>query len=209
MRLNRPLDKILNNEIKIRVLRIFCQNQGEMSGRQIARMAGVTPKTAHEILQDLLGEGVLVLRAVGKTYLFCLNEDRLLVKDVLRPLFVAENALIGRLFDIIRTTIDQSDLKNDIISVAVFGSIHAGTERPASDVDLLVIVKNAVSKRKTEVLFSQIDRQVSSLWGNLVSPYINGLAEFKRNAKKKTGPVPGILKSYQLIYGDRLEKILR
>ena len=209
MRLNRPLDKILNSEIKTRILRIFCQNQGEMSGRQIARMAGVTPKTAHEILQDLLGEGVLAMRTIGKTYLFCLNEDRLVVKDVLKPLFAVENALRERLFGIIRTTVDQSKLKDEIISVAVFGSIHARTERPTSDVDLLVIVKNAAAKRKTEALFSQIDRQVSSQWGNLVSPYINGLAEFKINARKKTGPVPGILKSYQLIYGDRLEKILR
>ena len=209
MRLNRPLDKILNSEIKTRILRIFCQNQGEMSGRQIARMAGVTPKTAHEILQDLLGEGVLAMRTIGKTYLFCLNEDRLVVKDVLKPLFAVENALRERLFGIIRTTVDQSKLKDEIISVAVFGSIHARTERPTSDVDLLVIVKNAAAKRKTEALFSQIDRQVSSQWRNLVSPYINGLAEFKINARKKTGPVPGILKSYQLIYGDRLEKILR
>ncbi|MBI3618115.1 MAG: nucleotidyltransferase domain-containing protein [Candidatus Omnitrophica bacterium] len=209
MRLNRPLDKILNSEIKTRILRIFSQNQGEMSGRQIARMAGVTPKTAHEILQDLLGEGVLVMRSIGKTYLFCLNEDRLVVKDVLRPLFAAENALRKRLFDIIRTTVDRSDLKDEIISVAVFGSIHAGTERPTSDVDLLVIVKNAASKRKAEALFSEIDRQASSQWGNLVSPYINGLIEFKTSARKRTGPVPGILKSYQLIYGDRLEKILR
>ena len=149
------------------------------------------------------------MRAIGKTYLFCLNEDRLVVKDVLRPLFAAENALRERLFGIIRATVDQSDLKDEIISVAVFGSIHARTERPTSDVDLLVIVKNAASKRKTEALFSEIDRQVSSQWGNLVSPYLNGLSEFKINARKSTGPVPGILKSYQLIYGDRLEKILR
>ncbi len=209
MRLNRPLDKILNSEIKTRVLRIFCQNRGEMNGRQIARMAGVTPKTAHEILQVLLGEGILAMRSIGKTYLFCLNEDRLVVKDILRPLFAAENALKERLFNIIRTAIDLSDLKGEIISVAVFGSIHDETERPTSDVDLLVVVKKAASKRKTETLFSQIDRQVSSSWGNPIAPYINGLVEFKANARKKEGPVPGILQSYQLIYGDRLEKILR
>ena len=209
MRLDRPLDKILNNAIKIRILRILFQDQGEMNGRQIGRMAGVTPKTAHEILQDLLGEGVLVMRAIGKTYLFCLNEDRLVVKDVLRPLFTAESALRKRLFNIIRTTVARSDLKDEIISVAVFGSVHARTERPTSDVDLLVVIKNPASKKKTEALFSEIDQRVSSLWGNLVSPYINGLTEFKKNTKKRTGPVPGILRSYQLIYGDRLEKILR
>ena len=209
MRINKPLDKILNNEVKIRALRILGQNSGEMSGRQIAKMAGVTPKTAHEILQDLLREGVLIMRAVGKTYLFCLNEERAIVQEVLKPLFLGEKIFSERLFDSIRGAIKKSALKDDILSVALFGSVHAKTERAASDIDLFVIVKTAELKKKAEMLFSDIDERLSSQWGNLISPYINSIAEFKANAKKKTGPVPHILKSYQLIYGDRLEKLLR
>ena len=209
MRINKPLDKILNNEVKIRALRILGQNSGEMSGRQIAKMAGVTPKTAHEILQDLLREGVLIMRVVGKTHLFRLNEERAIVHEVLKPLFLLEKTLSERLFDMIRGAIKKSALKDDILSVALFGSVHAKTERAASDIDLFVIVKTAELKKKAEMLFSDIDELLSSQWGNLISPYINSIAEFKANAKKKTGPVPHILKSYQLIYGDRLEKLLR
>ena len=209
MRLNKPLDKILNNEVKIRALRILCQNSDEMSGRQMAKMAGVTPKTSHEILQDLLREGVLIMRAVGKTHLFRLNEERSIVHEVLKPLFLWEKTLSERLFDIIRGAIKKSVLKDDILSVALFGSVHAKTERAASDVDLFVIIRTAELKKKTETLFSGIDEQLTTQWGNLISPYINSLAEFRINAKKKTGPVSQILKSYQLIYGDRLEKLLR
>jgi predicted nucleotidyltransferase len=209
MRLNNPLDKILNSEVKVRALRIFCRTGGELSGRQMAKMAGVTPKTAHEILQDLLREGVLVMRAVGKTHLFRLNEERAMVSDVLKPLFSFENALSERLFDNIRLAIKKSALKDDIVSVALFGSVHAKSERPTSDVDLFVVVKTSDLKKKIETLFSEIDQGLSTSWGNLISPYINSLAEFKANAKKKTGLVPQILKSYQLIYGDRLEKLLR
>lgn len=209
MRLNNPLDKILNNEIKVRALRIFCRTGGELSGRQMAKMAGVTPKTAHEILQDLLREGALAMRVVGNTYLFRLNEDRAIVLEALKPLFASENALGERLFDAIRGAIKKSTLKGDILSVALFGSVHAKSERSTSDVDLFVIVKTSDLKKKVETLFSEIDQRLSSPWGNLISPYINSIAEFKANAKKKTGPVPNILKSYQLIYGDRLEKILR
>ena len=134
MRLNSPLDKILNNEIKVRILRIFCQNAGEMSGRQMAKMVGVTPKTAHENLQDLLREGVLIMRAVGKTHLFRLNEDRAVVHEVLKPLFLLEKTLSARLFDVIRKTIKKSVLKDDILSVALFGSVHAKSERPTSEI---------------------------------------------------------------------------
>ena len=209
MRLNSPLDKILNNEIKVRALRIFCQNASEMSGRQMAKIVGVTPKTAHEILQDLLREGVLIMRAVGKTHLFRLNEERVIVQDALKPLFLLEENLNERLFDTICGAIKKSPLKEDILSVALFGSVHAKTERAASDIDFFVIVKTAELKKKTETLFFDIDQRLSSQWGNLISPYINSIAELKTNAKKKTGPVAHILKSYQLIYGDRLEKLLR
>jgi len=209
MRLNKPLDKILNNEVKIRALRILCQNADEVSGRQMAKMTGVTPKTAHEILQDLLREGVLIMRAVGKTHLFRLNEDRSIVREVLRPLFLWEKTLSDRLFDIIRGAIKKSALKDDILSVALFGSVHAKTERATSDVDLFVVIRTVELNKKIETLFAGIDEQLVPQWGNLISPYINSVAEFKANAKKKTGPVPQILKSYQLIYGDRLEKLLR
>ncbi len=209
MRLNNPLDKILNNEIKVRILRIFCRNAGEMTGRQIAKLTGVTPKTAHEILQGLLHEGALTMRAVGKSYLFRLREDRTVIRELLKPLFSNEKAVSERLFDAIRKAIKKSPLRDDILSVALFGSVHAQTDQPTSDLDLFVVVKTAELKQRAEILFSSIDQQLSSQWGNLISPYINSLAEFKTNAPKKTGPVSNILKSYQLIYGDRLEKILR
>ena len=209
MRFNSPLDKIFNNEIKVRVLRILDQDSSEMSGRQMAKLVGVTPKTAHEVLQDLLREGVLIMRAVGKTHLFRLNKERVIVHEILKPLFLLERTLNERLFDAIRKAIKRSVLKDDILSVALFGSVHAKSERPTSDVDLFIIVKTAELKRKVEKLFSDIDERMSSRWGNLISPYINSIAEFKVNTKKKNGPVPHILKSYQLIYGDRLEKLLR
>ena len=209
VRITSPLDKVLNSEIKLRILRILSQTLSEMSGRQMAKMAGVTPKTAHEVLQDLLREGVLIMRAVGRTHLFRLNEDRAVVQEVLKPLFLSEKTLSEQLFDVIRATIKKSPFKDDILSVALFGSVHAKREQAASDVDLLVIVKTAELKGKVEALFSDIDQQLSSRCGNLISPYINSIAEFRINAGKKTGPVPQILKSYQLISGDRLEKLLR
>ena len=209
MRINRPLDKIVNSEIKVRALRFFCRTGGDVSGRQMAKMIGVTPKTAHEVLQDLLREDVLAMRSVGRMYLFSLREDRKIVTDVLKPLFAAEDALIGDLLDNISRRIKKSSLKEDILSVALFGSIQTKTERAASDVDLVVVVKTAANKKKVEDLFSEIDQKLSFSWGNLISPYINSLAEFKKKSKSTVGIVQNILKSYRLVYGVRLERLLR
>ena len=37
MRVHNPLDKILSNEIKVKILRFLCKTEAEWSGRQIAK----------------------------------------------------------------------------------------------------------------------------------------------------------------------------
>ena len=209
MRINSPLNKILSSEVKIRALRVFCRMDTDISGRQMAKKIGVTPKTAHETLQDLLKEDVLTMRPAGKAYLFSLNGDRPVVKDVLKPLFAAENALIECLSDNISRGIRKSLLKGDILSVALFGSVQTKTERAASDVDLMVVVRTAAVKKKVEDLFFDIDQQLASSWGNLISPYVLSLTEFKSKANKKIAIIQNVLRSYRLIYGVRLERLLR
>lgn len=208
MQLTHPLDNILNNEAKVRALRILCDAHGELSGRQIAKTAKVTPKTAHVILQGFIKEGLLSMRVVGKTYLFRLNENKK-ISGLLKDLFAEEAALSGQLLEEIVKSLKHSSLKDVILSVVLFGSIYVKTEGPSSDIDLLVIVKTAEDKKKVEDFFFQIDESISSKWGNPIAPYVNSLLEFRSKAKKKEGVIQDILKSHQLIYGDRLEKLLR
>ena len=208
MRLTHPLDKILNSEIRIRVLRIFCRTHGELSGRQTAKRVGTTPKTAHEVLQSLMKEGLFLMKVVGKTHLFRLNEDQMM-NSVLKDLFADEERLRSWLLKAITESVKQSSLKDAILSIALFGSIYERTEGPSSDVDLLVVVKTAEDKKKAEDLFFQIDERIFSRWGDPLAPYVNSLSEFRSKAKMKTGAVSNILKSYHLLYGDRLEKLLR
>lgn len=208
MRLTNPLDKILNSETKIRILRTFCRSGGELSGRQTAKLVGATPKTAHEALQGLMKEGVLSMKVVGKTHLFHLNENRM-ISSVLKSVFADEERLKGWLLKTITESVQRSSVKSVILGIALFGSIYEKTEGPSSDVDLLIVVKTAEGKKKAEGLFFQIDEQISSRWGNPIAPYVNTLSEFRNKARKKGNIISNILKSYQLIYGDRLEKLLR
>ncbi|OIO35930.1 MAG: hypothetical protein AUJ74_04390 [Candidatus Omnitrophica bacterium CG1_02_44_16] len=208
MRFTHPLDMILSSAVKVRVLRIFCRAGVELSGRQTAKMVGATPKTAHEVLQGLMREGLILMKVAGKTHLFRLNEGQVM-SGILKGLFADEEKLKGWLLEAIVASVKQSSLKSDVLCIALFGSIYEKTQGPSSDVDLLVVVKTAEDKKKVEDLFFQIDERVSSRWGNPIAPYVNSLLEFRNKAKKATGVVPHILKSYQLIYGDRLERLLR
>lgn len=208
MKISDSLDKILDNEAKVKILRFLIKTTGQWNGRQIAKEVNVSPATAHKALQGLYREGALILRNVGKTHLYNLKEDTYLVSDLLRPLFTKENKVLNNIVETIKNKIDVSDSKKDIVSVSLFGSVSLAKERSTSDIDLAVIIRNAKSRQKTESLFEEIDKEVSSKFGNTVSPYINTEAEFRAKHKKKLAVIKNILNNNKRIYGKEVKEIL-
>lgn len=208
MKITKPLDNILNTEVKTRILRFLCRTGAEWNGRQIAREIGVTPKAAHEALNTLNKEKVLLLRNIGRTHVYSLNTDNYLVSKLLKPLFLKEDDILDNIVRLIKRKISVSKAKKDILSVAIFGSISARQDHPSSDIDIAVVVKNAKSKTVAEHLFEEIDSRVSREFGNVISSYINTKAEFGSKHKKGLSVIKNIIKSHKLIYGERLERLL-
>lgn len=64
MRFTKPLDAILNTEVKTRILRFLCKTNAEWNGSQIAKEIGITPAAAHAALSALYREGVLEFYAI-------------------------------------------------------------------------------------------------------------------------------------------------
>lgn len=208
LKITKPLDNILNTKIKTKILRFFCRTGAEWNGRQVAREIKVTPKAAHEALSALSGEGVLLLRNMGKTHVYSLNEDSFLVSNMLKPLFVGEDRILGNIMRIIKRKVSSSDAKKGIIAIALFGSVNARKDHSMSDIDLAVIVENVRTKIAARRLFEEIDKKVLREFGNTISPYINTLSEFRSKYKKGMEVIKNILKSNDVIYGERMDKIL-
>lgn len=206
MKLTNPLDKILNNEAKVKILRFLFKTNAEWNGRQIAKEIGVSPATTHKALQSLNREGVLLLRNVGKTHVYTLNESNFTVTDMLKPLFGRENKILERILNAIRRKVTTSSIKRDIVSIVLFGSVISHKDHPASDIDLMVIVKNAKIKSKAELILEEIGKKISKDFGNTLSPYINTELEFK--SKKGLKVIKNILKSHRLVYGKPLKRII-
>lgn len=93
MRVHDPLDKILNNGIKIKILRFLCKTEVEWSGRQIAQEIKVSPAACHKALRELNNERALLLRSIGKSYLYRLNKENLIISDLLKPLYERESKI--------------------------------------------------------------------------------------------------------------------
>lgn len=208
MKFTKPLDTILNTEVKTRILRFFCRTNAEWNGRQIAKEIGITPAATHAALNALYKEGVLQLRNMGNTHVYSLKQDSFLVSSLLKPLFAQEDKVLDTVIDMIKRKIVSSKAKKEIVSVTLFGSTSVQQETPVSDIDIAVVLKNSKSKAAVERLLDEIGSNVSNKFGNTISPYINTQAEFKAKYKQGLAVIKNILKSYRLIYGKRLENLL-
>jgi predicted nucleotidyltransferase/predicted DNA-binding transcriptional regulator len=208
MKITKPLNKILDSESKIEILRFLCETGAEWNGRQIAKEIAVTPATAHKALNSLNEEGVLILRNMGKTHVYSLNADNIVVEEMLKPLFLKESEMLAGILKAIKRHIRKSKIKNEIISAVLFGSVNVKQDHPMSDIDVAVVVDSAKVKRKAERLFEEIDREISSKFGNTVSAYINAKSEFKSKKKSNMAVIKNILKGYTLIFGENLERII-
>ncbi len=207
MRVHNPLDKILNNEVKVKILRFLCRTEAEWSGRQIAQEIKVSPAACHKALRELNNERALLLRSIGRSYLYRLNKENLIISDLLKPLFEREGKIPDDVYRAIVRNI-SSLVINDIVSIAVFGSMKKGKERPTSDIDLLVLVKNPKDKRKVEEDFGKVNEKIMGKFGNTISSYIQTIEEFKLRYKKGLALVKNILKSHRLLFGEPLEDLL-
>jgi Nucleotidyltransferase domain. len=208
MKISKPLDSILNTEVKTKILRFLCRTGAEWNGSQIAKEISVTPAASHSALNELSKQGVIAMRNMGNTHVYTLNEEKYIVSDILKPLYANEDGVLNKIIGIIKRNLASSSLKSKILSVSLFGSVNKGEDHPTSDIDLAVIVSDVGVKAKVGKLFEKIDENISKKFGNVISPYINTKSEFKTKSKKKLEVVKNIIKSNRLIYGERLERIL-
>lgn len=208
MKITNPLDDILNNEAKTKILRFLCATNAQWNGRQIAKEIGIAPATAHKALRSLNREGILALRNEGKTHVYNLSETSFVVTNMLKPLFAKEDKILDGIISMIKRKIAASSVKTKIISVALFGSVNINEDHSTSDIDIAVIIKNSEAKAKVGRLFEEIDRQIFNKVGNTLSPYINTSAEFKTKHRKGLPVIKNILKAHRIIYGRGLGTIL-
>jgi DNA-binding transcriptional regulator YhcF (GntR family) len=208
MRFFHPLDKILGSEPQVRILRFFVETGAEMSGLQLARLLKMSPTTVHKAMHELMDEQVVRMRAVGRAHSFRLNEESWSVAKVIRPAFVAENAIIKDLKKVLSLAVQRSSLSREILSVALFGSIHEKNEGPGSDIDLFVVVKGAASVGPVETMFSETGASLMPGVGMVISPFVVSLEEFKKKHRTATSLVRSAVGSHDMIFGEPLERLL-
>ena len=184
MRFHETLEDILGSKIKIRILRLFYRTKGSYTGRDIAKLIASSPEAARRALNDLVSNGLLKLDYVGTSHSYYLNEDHMLVDKVVNKAFFAEQNAIR---EIVR--IFKEQLGDEFQEAVVFGSVAKKKERPDSDVDMLVVVRDGIDMDSIEDRVNKATNLATAASGNPVMPIViqSGEYEKKRKAKNKQG----------------------
>lgn len=201
--LSRILDDILGPHSKISVLRVLFV-QDELSGREVARRAGLSPRAASQALAGLVRAGVLRRRAVGAAHSFSVDRRRHLVRAVLGKLFAEEEGLPGAIGREITRMLGPRGCS----CVAIFGSYARGQGTPQSDLDVLVLLKDAHRVPRVKALLQERGESLQDRFGLHLSPYVLGAAEFTDRFEKGDKLARSLVREARVVAGKPLAEVL-
>jgi predicted nucleotidyltransferase len=203
MLLAHALDDILGSRAKLCVLRVLFAQDG-LSGREIARRAGLSPRAASLALTQLAGLGILHRQPLGGTHRFTISRQRHLVGAALGGLFREEKSLaytMGR-------RIMQAIGRHKCVCVAIFGSYARGDARPQSDLDVLVLLAD---RRRVPAVKEALQSEAAGfheLFGLHLAPYVVGAAEFACRLKAGDKLMRSMVREARIVSGKPLSEVL-
>lgn len=175
-----------------------------MSGREMARAAGISHVNCSRSLQELSQHGLVKMRKVGRSILYSLNKEHFLVDEILLPLFLKEK----RMFLSLTKTILSPLSGPKPISILLFGSqIDEKRARPDSDFDILCVIPDETNLRKFKSEISWSEAQVERKFGNRLSLLIMKRNEFLRRKRRRDSLLLEIEEQNRLLFGKHFREI--
>jgi len=197
------VEDIVDSPSKLAILRVFASHRGlKATGRQIAKLVGYSAPSTHDSLKNLHERNILKLDIIGKQHIYTLNEGDRIVQKIIRPMFAAESNFKNEIRDFLLDEFKKNKIKAKIASLILYGSVQTEKAKKGSDVDVAVVVSQALDLRQVEDVFlSKITQRFKTYFGVQVDPYIKSAAEFRDRLRKNKSPVSTLMKSYSVLYG--------
>jgi predicted nucleotidyltransferase len=168
MRFHSPLDEILGNPIRVKLLRVLTRRSGVgFTGRELARICGASPSQTNASLKEFEASGLLTREISGRSHVWRLSQEHILSQPLAR-LFIEEAGSLTELKSELEKLIRQLPIEQ----ATLFGSLARGDERPTSDVDLLVTVRNRIDKEAVEEALNAASFSFLVKFGNPLSPLV-------------------------------------
>lgn len=194
MKFHISLLNLLNSKTKLKIIKFLLTHKASMSEREIASILKVSHMSINRTMRELADINFVNFVTVGKAHLWRVNRKSYafkalykLVKEVLETKEPLEN---------LKGTLLKNLPKTLIKRVVLFGSLTKGSERPDSDIDVFIVVKNNQDKQRVEISLEKLSNICLELYGNRLAPYI--LTEKEVNQKKRLKIISEVNKGLQI-----------
>lgn len=194
--LNRPL-ALFYDANRARVLDVLLSATSSLSGRQIARAAGISPTTAGVALTDLEATGITHSESVGRSYQWSLTQDSVLVEQ-LRELSDLEDDRAG---EIIAKAVNEEPL-----SITLFGSTARGESGANSDIDLLLVAKDFEQEMRFRRRTHQVICALQPLLGRQINVLVMDVDQMQKQRESSTWKE--IIRDGRLLRGHSIQELV-
>ena len=174
MKFHNVLEEVFGTSERVKVLRVLARYPKEFTSRELSGYCGVSVRGVIDILTLFERYGLVKSRRVGKSILWRMDENNCLTKSFILPSFEAERNLLDHLKRRISTMVRRFPVQKAVI----YGSVARGDERPDSDIDLLLVVKE--KGKWVDELQDKLRGEVLGLFGNMLSLLVCTSSEYKK-----------------------------
>ena len=201
MIIHRALDEIFRTWSNVAVLRALIDTNTGFSGNEVARVAGMNPRSAFKALTSLEELGIVNRVVGGRDHIFTLNREHLLVQEIILKIYSIENKFMD---EILRTL--STILKKHVYSSVIFGSVARKEEKSLSDLDICCIVNSPLELLFVRDLLNKKSSMLYKKFGIKLAPIIFLKDAFLR--KKKSKLIKDIVGEGILITGKSLRGLI-
>ncbi|MDP3544111.1 MAG: helix-turn-helix domain-containing protein [Elusimicrobiota bacterium] len=132
--LARPLDAVLSAPSRLAVLRALYRARAPLSGRALARLAGINHQGAATALAGLERLGLVERRPAGRSDQWRLERRRWIMAELLLPLFEREAALADAVAGAVKKA-----LRGKAAAVLIGGAAAKGRLEPGQAFELVAV----------------------------------------------------------------------
>jgi len=201
MIVNRVLDEIFRTWSNVAVLRALLDTNTGFSGNEVARVAGMNPRSAFKALTSLEELGIVNRIVGGRDHIFTLNREHFLVQEIILKIYSTESKFPEEIKNAL-----SAILKKHVYSAVIFGSVARKDEKPLSDLDICCIVNSPLELLFVRDLLNKKSHALNKKYGIKLAHMIFLKDAFLRKRKSKL--IKDIVKEGILITGKSLRGLI-